>query len=82
MGEFATKSVRMLAVTVNETVPVELPLDLFETLNEQFKQFPDGVPMTMQSGKQIEVLALMVCCKNMAEHRPVMLFTSENEKTP
>jgi alpha-D-ribose 1-methylphosphonate 5-triphosphate synthase subunit PhnH len=72
----------MLAVTEDDTVPVQLPLNLVESLNEQFKKFPDGVPMTMQSGEQIEVLALMVCCKHMAERRPVMLFASENEKTP
>ena len=75
----ATESVRLLAVTENETIPVELPVDLFTTLNEQFKNHPDGVPMTMQSGKQIEVLALMICCKNMGEHKPVMMFASKED---
>ncbi|WP_394856766.1 hypothetical protein [Staphylococcus saprophyticus] len=56
----------MIAITENEQRQVGIPIELIGELNEQISKFPNGMPMTVESGEQIIVLGLLLPTKRLA----------------
>ncbi|TDM21831.1 hypothetical protein ETI05_03555 [Macrococcoides canis] len=54
------KGFEVIAITENGVKKVVIHADLIGDINEQIKNYPKGMPMTMQSGKVEMVLAFLI----------------------
>lgn len=59
------KTLNMIAITESEQRKISIPIELVEQLNEQMEKFPEGMPMNVENGETIVVLALMLPTKKM-----------------
>ncbi|MDU0461951.1 hypothetical protein [Staphylococcus ureilyticus] len=71
------KTLNMIAITENEQRQVGIPIELIGELNEQIKNYPNGMPMTVASGEQIIVLGLLLPTKKLAGS--TIIFGSNGE---
>lgn len=70
------KTLNMIAITESEQRQVSIPIELVEQLNEQMKNFPEGMPMDVENGETIVVLALMLPTKKMKGS--IIMFGSDD----
>ena len=54
------KGLEVIAITENGMKKVVLPSDLIGEVNAEMKNYPKGMPMTMQDGKIETVLAFFI----------------------
>ena len=66
----------MIAITESEQRQVSIPIELVEQLNEQMENFPEGMPMNVENGETIVVLALMLPTKKMKGS--IIMFGSDD----
>lgn len=64
-----TKYLTVIAITNEGQEQMGLPMDLVEGLNEELKKYPDGIPVTLQSGRVVKALAFLI---------PTKAFTKTN----
>lgn len=70
------KTLNMIAITESEQRQVGIPMELVSQLNEQIKNFPEGMPMDVGNGEIIVVLALMLPTKKMKGS--IIMFGSDD----
>lgn len=70
------ETLNMIAITENEQRQVGIPIELIGELNEQMKNFPEGMPMDVGNGETIVVLALMLPTKKMKGN--IIMFGSDD----
>ena len=70
------KTLNMIAITESEQRKVSIPIELVEQLNEQMKNFPEGMPMSVENGETIVVLAFMLPTKKMKGS--IVMFGSDD----
>ncbi|GGB85574.1 hypothetical protein [Staphylococcus nepalensis] len=70
------ETLNMIAITENEQRQVGIPIELIGELNEQMKNFPEGMPMDVGNGETIVVLALMLPTKKMKGS--IIMFGSDD----
>ncbi|WP_426356011.1 hypothetical protein [Mammaliicoccus sciuri] len=63
------KYLTVIAITDEGQEQMGLPMDLVEGLNEELKKYPDGIPVTLQSGRVVKALAFLI---------PTKAFTKTN----
>lgn len=66
----------MIAITESEQRQVSIPIELVEQLNEQMENFPEGMPLNVENGETIVVLALMLPTKKMKGS--IIMFGSDD----
>lgn len=66
----------MIAITESEQRQVSIPIELVEQLNEQMEKFPEGMPLNVENGETIVVLALMLPTKKMKGS--IIMFGSDD----
>lgn len=70
------KTLNMIAITESEQRQVSIPIELVEQLNEQMENFPEGMPLNVENGETIVVLALMLPTKKMKGS--IIMFGSDD----
>ncbi len=73
------KYLNVIAITDEGQERLGLPMDLVEKLNEELKKYPDGLPVTLQSGRVVKALAFLIPTKAFTKTNTI--FVSEMEDT-
>ncbi|CAM4127138.1 hypothetical protein [Jeotgalicoccus halotolerans] len=69
-----------IAITKEHDEPqkLSLPIEMAETINEQFKNFPDGVPVT--TGKRTMTVQALIIGTQSFWKKPLMLVPNNGEE--
>lgn len=72
--------IHLIAITKEDDKPQKLmlPLEFAANLNEQFKKFPDGVPIVTEE-RTITVKALIIATKSFWEEPFILIPNTELE---
>lgn len=73
------KYLTVIAITDEGQEQMGLPMNLVEGLNEELKKYPDGIPVTLQSGRVVKALAFLIPTKAFTKTNTI--FVSEMEDT-
>lgn len=73
------KYLTVIAITDEGQEQMGIPMNLVEELNDELKNYPDGIPVTLQSGKVVKALAFLMPTKAFTKTNTI--FLSETEDT-
>lgn len=71
------KYLTVIAITDEGQEQMGIPMNLVEELNDELKNYPDGIPVTLQSGKVVKALAFLIPTKAFTKTNTI--FVSETE---
>lgn len=73
------KYLTVIAITDEGQEQMGLPMNLVEELNDELENYPEGIPVTLQSGKVVKALAFLLPTKAFTKTNTI--FVSEMEDT-
>ncbi|WP_239705757.1 MULTISPECIES: hypothetical protein [unclassified Mammaliicoccus] len=73
------KYLTVIAITDEGQEQMGIPMNLVEELNDELENYPDGIPVTLQSGKVVKAPAFLIPTKAFTKTNTI--FVSETEDT-
>lgn len=73
-----TKYLTVIAITDEGQEQMGLPMELVEELNGELKNYPDGIPVSLQSGRVVNAIAFIIPTKAFTKTNIILMNGTED----